>query len=237
MADNINSFLDSLKYLNGSNLQDIGLMGFGFIMLASLSTSLVISGLYLQFYGSRATGSQIHRAFPLLGLSITAIFICIQFSLPLSLGLLGALSIVRFRTPIKEPEEIGFIMLVVAASIATSTFSFYFLLILITFSLIALVIQKFGFKLLNRVTNDGMILLTAPHTKFSEQADALNQLLHDYLVKPTIESVSKSEDNAVVSYSFMGIKPDQDPVTLQAAIAQLLDPIELNVYMNKQATL
>jgi len=31
--------------------------------------------------------------------------------------LLGALSIVRFRTPIKEPEEIGFIMLVVASAL------------------------------------------------------------------------------------------------------------------------
>ena len=29
----------------------------------------------------------------------------VLLSLPLSLGLLGALSIVRFRTPIKEPEE------------------------------------------------------------------------------------------------------------------------------------
>ncbi len=41
-----------------------------------------------------------------MGLSITAIFICIQFSLPLSLGLLGALSIVRFRTPVKELRAI-----------------------------------------------------------------------------------------------------------------------------------
>ena len=89
-------------------------LAFLMLMAVSLLSSLFIAYLYVHFYSNRATGSQVHRAFPLLGISITAIFVTIQFSLPLSLGLLGALSIVRFRTPIKEPEEIGFIMLVIA---------------------------------------------------------------------------------------------------------------------------
>jgi len=58
-------------------------------MAVSLLSSLFVAYLYVHFYSSRATGSQIHRAFPLLGISITAIFVTIQFSLPLSLGLLG----------------------------------------------------------------------------------------------------------------------------------------------------
>ena len=108
-------------------------------MAMSLLSSLFIAYLYVHFYSNRATGSQVHRAFPLLGISITAIFVTIQFSLPLSLGLLGALSIVRFRTPIKEPEEIGFIMLVIAASIATATFKLAFVGIMFVVALVALV--------------------------------------------------------------------------------------------------
>jgi len=38
----------------------------------------------------------------------------VKSSLALSLGLVGALSIVRFRTPIKEPEELGYIFLTIA---------------------------------------------------------------------------------------------------------------------------
>ena len=38
----------------------------------------------------------------------------VKSSLALSLGLVGALSIVRFRTALKEPEELGFIFLSVA---------------------------------------------------------------------------------------------------------------------------
>ena len=115
MPQQLNELMAALGGAGATGAQQIGPAAFVALMAASLASSFVISYLYLYFFTNRATGSQIHRAFPLLGISITAIFVCIQFSLPLSLGLLGALSIVRFRTPIKEPEEIGFIMLVIAA--------------------------------------------------------------------------------------------------------------------------
>ena len=38
----------------------------------------------------------------------------VKSSLALSLGLVGALSIVRFRTPIKEPEELVYLFLAIA---------------------------------------------------------------------------------------------------------------------------
>lgn len=107
-------------------MENIGLTTFFILLLVSFFASLYISRLYVRFYRPRGTGSLAYRSFPLLGISVTAIFLCVQFSLPLSLGLLGALSIVRFRTPIKEPEEVGFIMLTIAASISCATFNLFF---------------------------------------------------------------------------------------------------------------
>ena len=136
-------------------------LAFLMLMAVSLLSSLFIAYLYVHFYSNRATGSQVHRAFPLLGISITAIFVTIQFSLPLSLGLLGALSIVRFRTPIKEPEEIGFIMLVIATSIAVATFKLSFVGIIFIVALAAL----FGQALTRRFMGaeaDGTIVISLP---------------------------------------------------------------------------
>jgi len=228
--------LNNLLKIGNTGLENIGVNGFGIIMTVSLISSLLISALYLKFYGSRATGSQIHRSFPLLSLSVTGIFISIQFSLPLSLGLLGALSIVRFRTPIKEPEEIGFIMLVIAVSIAAATFSLYFLVIMIVFAIIALIIQRVGFNLVNRVTDNGIIILTVSTTDYQKKSLELKNLLKEKLVRPKMESVAKSEDDSVISFSFSSIKSD-DPVDLQLVISELLNPKELNIYFNKQATL
>ena len=43
---------------------------------------------------------------PLLSLTVFLVIITVKQSLALSLGLVGALSIVRFRTPVKEPEDL-----------------------------------------------------------------------------------------------------------------------------------
>ena len=44
-------------------------------------------------------------------MTVTFIITVVKTSLALSLGLVGALSIVRFRTPIKEPEELTYLFL------------------------------------------------------------------------------------------------------------------------------
>ena len=232
----IDEILARLRGLNRDNLGDVGILAFTVILFVSLVSSLLISSLYLHFYGSRSTGSQIHRSFPLLGISVTAIFVCIQFSLPLSLGLLGALSIVRFRTPIKEPEEIGFIMLVIACSIAAATFSLYFLLIIIVIAIVALMIQKHGAAWINREMEDGLLLFTVASDTYQDKSNDLSALLDNRLIRSRLESISKSDDDSIVSYSFRGIK-NGTVSELQAEIGRILNPKNINIYFAKQATL
>lgn len=236
MDSNTQNWLSNLVSNANAGIEQIGVGGFLVVMLASMLSSFLIAALYLKFYGSRATGSQIHRSFPLIGMSVTAIFICIQFSLPLSLGLLGALSIVRFRTPIKEPEEIGFIMLVIAASIAISTFSLNFLLILLMFAILALYLQRTSFRFTGQTHDDGMMLLSLPSGRYQVCAPELRELLDKELIRARVESVSKSGENSVISYSFRGLRSD-DPVELQLAVSRFIGEGDVNVYLNKQATL
>ncbi|MCK5940636.1 MAG: DUF4956 domain-containing protein [Planctomycetes bacterium] len=112
------------------------------VLAISGAAALLLSLLYSLFFERRATGSDVHRAFPVLGIAITAIFICLQHSLPMSLGLLGALSIVRFRTPIKEPEEIGFLMVLIATSICCATINFSLLTIVLSLTLGTLILMR-----------------------------------------------------------------------------------------------
>jgi hypothetical protein len=51
---------------------------------------------------------------PVLSAVVFLVIIVVKSSLALSLGLVGALSIVRFRTPIKEPEELVYLFLAIA---------------------------------------------------------------------------------------------------------------------------
>ena len=182
----------------------MGVLPFALLLAVSLASSLLIAYLYSVFYASRATGSQVHRSFPLLGLSITAIFVCIQYSLPLSLGLLGALSIVRFRTPIKEPEEIGFIMLVIAVSIAAATFQLVFAGVLFVAAIVALIVQG-AVRLLHGATSDGAIVVSLPRTEDATTASAITDLVRRHVPKARLESVAHSESETVLSYGVSSI--------------------------------
>jgi hypothetical protein len=210
-------------------------LAFLMLMAVSLLASMFIAYLYVHFYSNRATGSQVHRAFPLLGISITAIFVTIQFSLPLSLGLLGALSIVRFRTPIKEPEEIGFIMLVIATSIAVATFKLSFVGIIFVVALGAL----FGQSLMRRFTGaeaDGTIVISLPTNGKPADPAAISAVLRKRLRKAKLESVSQTDNETVVSYNFQGIT-DTALAGLQADLNAAAGPSTYNVFFNRPGAL
>lgn len=66
---------------------------------------------------------QPHFAATLVSLAIlsTVLMDLIQSNLALSLGMLGSLSIVRFRTTIKDPRDIGFIFWSMAIGLAAAT--------------------------------------------------------------------------------------------------------------------
>lgn len=59
-----------------------------------------------------------------LALLSTILMDLIQSNLALSLGMLGSLSIVRFRTNIKDPRDIGFIFWAMSIGLAASTGSY-----------------------------------------------------------------------------------------------------------------
>ncbi len=228
--------LTSLGGFGSRKMGEIGIFPFIGVMGISLFCSLYVSFLYTKFYRTRATGSQVHRAFPLLGISITAIFICIQFSLPLSLGLLGALSIVRFRTPIKEPEEIGFIMLVVANSICCATFNLVFLAIILAVSVLALLALRVSQGVFKGSLNDGMLIISMPAGEYRDKSDRLLTFLEAQLPKGRLDSISESHDESIVTYSFLKLKTDA-LLALQRELKGISDSAKSNVYFNRPGEL
>lgn len=215
------------------SMEEIGVLPYFVVMLLSLITAFFISYLYLKFYKNRATGSQIHRAFPILGISVTAIFITIQFSLPLSLGLLGALSIVRFRTPIKEPEEIGFIMLLIASSISCATFNILFLLVLMTVAVIGLLVLKYGPNILKGQLNDGMIIATITPDSYRKNSSRILDYLENKLPKGKIESILENQNEIVISYSYIHMDKNL-LLEIKIGLEEISPTIKSNIFFNRQ---
>ena len=99
------------------------------IMIAAL-LSLVLGWVYSKYGNSLSNRKQFSKNFVLISMTTMFVITIVKSSLALSLGLVGALSIVRFRAAIKEPEELGFLFLAINFFLL---FSFFVLFVLFVF--------------------------------------------------------------------------------------------------------
>ena len=88
------------------------------IALAIGSVLSVVLRWHFERFGSTLSNrGEFAQVFPLIVLTTVLIITVVKSSLALSLGLVGALSIVRFRTPIKEPEELAYLFIAIGSGL------------------------------------------------------------------------------------------------------------------------
>lgn len=85
-----------------------------FNFLIGLFLSAVLAFYYTRFGESLSNRSKFAPILPLLSMITLLVISVVKSSLALSLGLVGALSIVRFRTAIKDPEELIYLFFAIA---------------------------------------------------------------------------------------------------------------------------
>jgi hypothetical protein len=105
--------LSLLEYFSAQNAEvNVSIFLVNFLLAALLS--FVLSRVYMKFGTSLSNRELFGRNFVLLAMTTMLIITIVKSSLALSLGLVGALSIIRFRAAIKEPEELSYIFLAIA---------------------------------------------------------------------------------------------------------------------------
>lgn len=75
--------------------------------------SVCLAWHFRRFGSTLSNRDELARVLPFILLTTILIISIVKSSLALSLGLVGALSIVRFRTPIKEPEELAYLFVAI----------------------------------------------------------------------------------------------------------------------------
>jgi hypothetical protein len=86
-------------------------------LVCAFIISLLIKFHYKKFSSTLTNRDDFSNLFPFITLTVVLVIYIVKSSLALSLGLVGALSIVRFRTPIKEPEELAYLFICIGAGL------------------------------------------------------------------------------------------------------------------------
>ena len=110
--------MEELLDIGFANNVQISITTFIVSMVLSFILSFFLSKVYRSQSNSFSNPESLARILPILSIGTTLIIVVVKSSLALSLGLVGALSIVRFRTPIKEPEELTYIFLTIGIGLA-----------------------------------------------------------------------------------------------------------------------
>ena len=147
--------METLNQLNIDDLKNFEVT----ISITSIIYSMVLAAacgeIIARFYRKYATtlGNRVafSETFWLLAAVTATVIMIVKFSLALSLGLVGALSIVRFRAAIKEPEELVYLFLIIAIGLAAGAGQLLGCLSITVFSIIIIYARNFLERIMKKL--------------------------------------------------------------------------------------
>jgi hypothetical protein len=109
----MDNIINQIINVNNVNV-DISIVEFSLNLIICAILAHILSYVYENYGDSLSNRINFSRNFIPLSLTTALIITIVKSSLALSLGLVGALSIIRFRAAIKEPEELAYIFITIA---------------------------------------------------------------------------------------------------------------------------
>jgi hypothetical protein len=139
----LDSNLKNLENFILNSSPDISYSNFFVAILVSAFLALIIKSAYIKLSRTLNDREYFSDTFIPLAIVTTLVITVIKFSLALSLGLVGALSIVRFRAAIKEPEELVYLFFIIGIGLANGANQFFVSIICTFFIIIILFLKKY----------------------------------------------------------------------------------------------
>ena len=181
-----NILMESMQQLG--MIESLSLRTVAMAMGVAFFCAVLIYLVYRYFYKGVSFSSKFGMLLIMLTMVTAFIILCISTNLVLSLGMVGALSIVRFRAAVKEPLDVGFLFFAIAAGL-TSGARLYVVAIAGT-----LIVNLVFILCYVAISSNTAFLLVIRYT--DEAAEALEQQLADkrLQLKSKIRHAEVSED-------------------------------------------
>lgn len=160
------------------------------ILLSSLVSGLIITFIYRKNTQNLSAEIDFSFSLTLLTIIVSIVMFVIGSSITLSLGLLGALSIIRFRTPIKNTSDMVYIFWSIATGLSIGSQNHIITISSVIFLSLVITIFKFkSFENLIRLKNNYILSLTfdssvmGSHKKLKDQMNQFNQLNKNFSIE------------------------------------------------------
>ncbi len=163
-----NSVLNLGSYSGALSLQAIITMGIS--LFVSFLFGFSIYFIYNKFYKGVVYNQTFGVTLVLMTVLTTAVTLAISTNIVISLGMVGALSIVRYRTAVKEPLDLVYLFWAITTGISVGAGMYP--LALLELILVVVIILMF-----EKRNSGGHVYITVVHYKGNEAYDEIRRLL------------------------------------------------------------
>lgn len=195
-----------------------------------ITSSFILMFVYKNKANSLSSKIQISMIIPLLSNITFLVILIVKSSLALSLGLVGALSVIRFRTPVKEPEDLAFLFFAIALGIGYGALQIFSTSII--FLILILIIWFFLSKRDKANDKNFNLVIETDLEKNQKYFDKILNILKENTMDVEIVKIEKNEN---IIYLFYRVSFGQ--ITNLKNVTKSLDKefngIKFSIYENK----
>lgn len=193
----MNKFFTFEEFLTTQSLH-VPVLGFVFNLLLTAFLAFIVSIVYIKYGRALSNRRVFANTFVLLAITTMLIITIVKSSLALSLGLVGALSIVRFRTAIKEPEELIYLFLCIAIGLGLGADQRLITVIAILTISCIIWIKHFIYK---SKDNQNLIITLSTQNPNKMELDQIITILKEYCTSVNLKRFD--ENSEVLESSFL----------------------------------
>jgi Domain of unknown function (DUF4956)/3-keto-disaccharide hydrolase len=198
-------------------------------MLLSAVCAYILSIVYIHWGSSLSNRRKFAANFMLMTITTTFIILVVRSSVALSLGLVGALSIVRFRTAVKEPEELAYLFFAIGLGIGLGDNQR-----MITFVALVVGILIIGLRRAFRKSDADVNLhvTIASHDPIMVQLETITQTLRQHTAKLKLLRFDESATALEAAY-LIEFRDMADMEQARTALRALSPALEITFMDNK----
>lgn len=217
------------EYLAVSRI-DIPIVWFIINLLLTAVLAITLNHVYIKYGNSLSNRRLFGRNFLLLTMTTMIIITIVKSSLALSLGLVGALSIIRFRAAIKEPEELAYLFLAIAIGLGFGANQGGITIVaFITVVLILISVKKFSQK---GIEHQNLFLTVNSKTPLNIDIEKIVDILKIYCTEVSLKRLDENADVLEIAF-LIELKEFDSLIKMKKILTDLDKSIEITFLDNK----
>lgn len=190
-----------LEYLTNYGTQNINIITLSVGIVLAFFLGLFVCQIYRSTHRGMIYDSSFLITLLLMGPLITIIIVIIGHNIALSIGLVGSLSIIRFRTVIKDSKELIYLLWAMSIGLACGSEN-WMAIIVGTLIIACLILIIYYFQYGTNYKKDLVLIISS-----SENIDnnKITNILDEYKCNYNLRSIDKTGDRYQIVYELKNI--------------------------------